>query len=526
MKHKDILFSILFFAYILSGLYLSLFNGISHDQFHEQENWRINFQAIKSIFNGEGDYSVLLNYIDRYHGIAFHYISQPIQFLNHGTVGRLNEVTLEGSYYLSRHAVVFLTFVTAGYFFYLLCNKISNDKNFSLICFSLFLLYPYFFGHSQINGKDIPFLSVWVISTYLLFNIIENFYYEKKIDLKSIFFISLCTAFLISIRITGLLILLEYLIALMILLNVKDQKLFSFIFKNKKFFIFFSLFLILFVYILNPIFWSNPLEIINSVKWMSKYYNDTCTLTLGSCMRAQNLPTSYIFIWLFFKLPILVLFGLAIFPLIEKKIFNNGIKTIYYGTLALTVLSLLFLFILRNVALYDEIRHIMFLIPAILIISLYNIYIFNKKIFFYSATLVMIFFVAENISLKKYQYTWLNSFAKLTNIQKNFELEYMGVSNKNLQKQINDYSIKNNIPRDTCVYGNMYASVFLKKKGFTCFNSYSSLDSAKQRPFFAYQNARNIKRSDPKDCDLIYKDKYNYFLFNKDIVTGKLWYCN
>ena len=203
-----------------------------------------------------------------------------------------------------------------------------------------------------------------------------------------------------------------------------------------------------------------------------------------------------------------------------------GIKTIYYGTLALTVLSLLFLFILRNVALYDEIRHIMFLIPAILIISLYNIYIFNKKIFFYSATLVIIFFVAENISLKKYQYTWLNSFAKLTNIQKNFELEYMGVSNKNLQKQINDYSIKNNIPRDTCVYGNMYASVFLKKKGFTCFNSYSSLDSAKQRPFFAYQNARNIKRSDPKDCDLIYKDKYNYFLFNKDIVTGKLWYCN
>ena len=167
MKHKDILFSILFFTYILSGLYLSLFNGISHDQFHEQENWRINFQAIKSIFNGEGDYSILLNYIDRYHGIAFHYISQPIQFIIHGTVGRLNEVTLEGSYYLSRHAVVFLAFVTAGYFFYLLCNKISNDKNFSLICFSLFLLYPYFFGHSQINGKDIPFLSVWVISTYL-----------------------------------------------------------------------------------------------------------------------------------------------------------------------------------------------------------------------------------------------------------------------------------------------------------------------------------------------------------------------
>ena len=133
---------------------------------------------------------------------------------------------------------------------------------------------------------------------------------------------------------------------------------------------------------------------------MGKYYHDVCTLTLGSCMKALNLPSSYIFIWLFFKLPIIILLGLAAFPLIEKKVFNDGLKTIFYGIISITTLTILFLLILRNVALYDEIRHIMFLIPLIFLIGLYNIFIFNKNLFYVTSILVMIFFIFENISLK------------------------------------------------------------------------------------------------------------------------------
>ena len=76
---------------------------------------------------------------------------------------------------------------------------------------------------------------------------------------------------------------------------------------------------------------------------MGKYYHDVCTLTLGNCMKALNLPSSYIFIWLFFKLPIIILLGLAAFPLIEKKIFNDGLKTIFYGIISITTLTILFL---------------------------------------------------------------------------------------------------------------------------------------------------------------------------------------
>ena len=32
-------------------------------------------------------------------------------------------------------------------------------------------------------------------------------------------------------------------------------------------------------------------------------------------------------------------------------------------------------------------------------------------------------------SINPYQYTWMNSFAKLKNIEKNFEIDYWGILN-------------------------------------------------------------------------------------------------
>ena len=300
---------------------------------------------------------------------------------------------------------------------------------------------------------------------------------------------------------------------------------FTFLNNNKSFFIYFSILLCLFIYILNPVLWLNPLEFFNSIEWMGKYYHDICTLTLGSCMRALNLPSSYIFIWFFFKLPILILFGLLMYPFVEKNIMNKGIKTVHYLTIACTLLSILFIFILKNVALYDEIRHVMFLIPLIFLLALYNIFLFNKKFYYLLSSFVIIFFIFENISLKKYQYTWLNSFAKFTDIEKNFEIDYLGISNKNIQNKIIDYTIKNNLDTNICIYGGPYTSVFLEMKGFTCFDEYSKVDGVKSRPFLAYQNVRNIKRSKPNDCNLVHIEKYNYLFYKTDIITGKLWYC-
>ena len=138
IKYKSLIFS-LFFLYIIIGCVLSIFNGISHDQYHEQLNWETNFIVIKGFFLGLDNYNVLTSYIDKYHGIAFHYLSQPFQFLLSGFITDLTYANELGGIYISRHLPNFILYSISGIYFFLICFKISNDNIFSLISTILYL---------------------------------------------------------------------------------------------------------------------------------------------------------------------------------------------------------------------------------------------------------------------------------------------------------------------------------------------------------------------------------------------------
>ena len=75
------LFLLLFF---LIGSFSSLNVGISHDEYHEQANWEFNLNLSKKIsteFFLNKTYDLKIdNYKDRYYGIGFQLISQPIQY--------------------------------------------------------------------------------------------------------------------------------------------------------------------------------------------------------------------------------------------------------------------------------------------------------------------------------------------------------------------------------------------------------------------------------------------------------------
>lgn len=237
-------------------------------------------------------------------------------------------------------------------------------------------------------------------------------------------------------------IFIQYLVSLIIYFEKTKISLSIFLKNNYRSLFVIIIFLPIFIYILNPIFWHNPFEFINSIKWMSKYPQNICTLTNGDCLYSLNLPSSYYFTWLFFKLPILILIGCCLFPFVEKKIFNDDIRTIYYGTIIITVPLIIIILILKNAALYDELRHIMFLFPLIFLISLTNLFYFLKKFFNFFSIALIIFFIFENVNLNPYQYTWLNSFAKFSKIEKNFEVDYWGLSNKNITKKIIEFTEK------------------------------------------------------------------------------------
>ncbi len=516
----------IFFIYFCIGSYLSLTNGITSDEYHEQNNWIINLSAAKE-FLTTGRYENFLSYWDRYHGIAFHLISQPIQFFIKDLIVNLNNVSEFGGLLMSKHLVVFSIFCISGFFFYKILFKITKDEDISLLSSAIYLLYPYLFGHAQFNPKDIPFLSFWLICTYLSLKVFENLYINKIIKFKYLIILSFFTAFLISIRIVGFLVLIQYLISLILYLEKSKLSFISFFKENLKNLLIVFVLSFIFIVILNPIFWHNPLEIINSIKWMGKYPQNIGTLTNGSLMYSLNLPSSYYFVWLFFKLPLIILLGYCLFPFVESKIFKDDVLSIYYGTITISVPLIIVIFILKDVAVYDELRHLLFIFPLIFITSLTNIfYFFKKKTVSIFLFLITIFFLFENFNLKPYQYTWLNSFAKTKKIEKNFEVDYWGVSNKNIQKKIIQYVKEKNIDKSICIYGDFYVKEFLIPHQFECFKSYSQVDEKNQRPFIAYKNLRNVKRSDPKDCKLIWNETFNYSFYNKNISAGTIWYCD
>jgi len=511
--------------YLITGIFLSLNAGISHDEYHEQLNWEINLTAIKDFYE-TGTYQNLLDYKDRYHGIGFNFLSQPIQYLTKDFLLDYLNLNEYGSILISKHLVIFVLFFISGLFFFKICLFFFNDKNFALISLFLFFLYPYFLGHSLINPKDIPFLSFWIISTYLLCKILKKLYKQKAVPIKYVIYLSISISFLISIRIVGFLILLQFLIFIITFTEIRKESFLNLVKNNIKNLFILIFTLIFFIYLLNPIFWHDPREVINSLKWMSKYQQDVSTLTLGEYMKALNLPASYYFIWLFFKLPILIILGFLLFPFIEKKFVKNNLNKILSYSIIFTCLIILFLFILFNVAIYNEIRHVMFLIPLIFLFSLNNLYLWSRKFYYFTGVLVIIFFVLENISVNPYQYTWMNSFSKFYKINKNFEVDYWGISNKSLYTSIVKHSSKNNFNKNNCVYGDLYSKVFLESQNFKCFKMYSELDAAKERPYYVMQNHRNLKRSDPKDCKLIGSENYEYSFNNQLIKVGSAWYCN
>ena len=318
----------------------------------------------------------------------------------------------------------------------------------------------------------------------------------------------------------------EFIIGIIVLLNIKIVNFIKIIKDNIKNIFFFFIISLITLYFLNPIFWNSPYEIVNSVKYMSKYFNNICTLTLGKCMKSLDLSPSYYLIWLFFKLPIICLIGILIFPFVEKKVTVTNFSLIVFLTLIISALSIIFLFIFRNVAVYDEIRHIMFILPLILIPAFYNLYLFSRKLFYFLSLISFLFFISDNIRLYPYQYTWLNEFSRFYDINKSFEIDYWGTSNKNLQKEIIKMHQEKKISSDICIFGDGYASAFLEKKGFSCFKNYGEIGNSKERPFVAYQNLRNLKKNDPFNCKKIYDESYSYLFSKQKLITGRIWYCS
>ena len=515
------------FIFFISGSIISLNVGISHDEYHEEENWKYNLNLSKKIYNDlfstEVNELEITDYKDKYYGIGFQIISQPIQYFLKDIVAKYQNIDDYGAKLISKHFVVFLFFFISGVTFYLILRKIIKNKNFCYFSTLIYFFYPYLLGQSFFNSKDIPFMTVWLLCSYLSFNMIEKLNKKNLITNSSTIILGIFTAYLISIRVTGILILLQYFVTFLLFISSRNMNFYVFL-KNYYFNLGqFIISIILFIYFLNPIYWTNPLEIVNAIKSMSYYYHDICTQTLGTCMRAKDLPATYIPIWLSVKLPFIILLGVILIPFTERKILSNNNNKIIFGSILVISLLIPLLLIVGNTNLYDEIRHLMFLMPFFFILGTASIFILSKKLFYLIGVLTLSIFIYENIKINPYQYIWFNLPSRYLDLTNKFELDYQGLSGKELAKKITEIGSEK-----TCILTSPIYSVkpFLNKQKYNCFDIWQYVDAGYQRPFLAIQHVRNIKKGIPYNCVSIYESGFNLLLHKNKFTTGKLLKCS
>ena len=519
--YKNLLFYIFLFFFVLTGIYFSINVGITHDETHDYYVWISNKNLVLNFFFKENLDTNYLSEGGKFYGIGFHYISSIIEFFS-VNLPQLVEYEYKTRIILSKHITVFLLFVTSGLIFKKIIYIILNNDYYANLSTVFYLLYPYLLGHSFFNVKDIPFLTFWLVCTYFIIKITKNYLYKETILKRHIIFLSFFTSYLLSIRISGILIFIQYLIFISVICNVKNISLISILKKYYKELIFSVLSIFIFYFILQPSFWANPILIFDAIKYMSQHIQTVCTITLGECMKAQNLPASYLPIWFFFKLPIIILLGLLFFFVVDKKIEKNSLRFAILASLSFSVLAIICLLILFNVNLYNEIRQVMFLVPLIFIISLSFIYFFSKNFFNISIFFFIIFFIFQNISIYPYNYIWINNFSHIIKVNNVFELDYWGASTRKLA----DVIIDNNLIDEACLISNRNDAFDLLINQKKCLISFKNLYKKNKRPFYVALLEKGVNKGTPNNCNLIFKEETKINFSNEKLVLAKLYRCD
>ena len=375
--------------------------------------------------------------------------------------------------YLVKHLINFIVFFVSIIFFYLLINYHFKNNFLSIIGVLILILSPRIFAQSFYNPKDIIFLSLMIFATF--FNL-------KLLNYNGIKFIILATLFAAlasGVRVVGCY--LPFLTIIFYFLNYDKKK--HKLSEIKFLFIYLFLFFI-FLFLSWPYLWENPLlNFINSFKLIGNLDYPMHTLYLGEFVNAKYIPWHYFFVWFFISTPpfflFLILLGIYLFmknflqnflsidPKNNVLLWKNDIERVELFIFLLIIIPI-FTTILFGSTLYNGWRHLYFIYPFMIFISIKGIlflYDFSKnhlrKIFNLLIIFQILFLLNFLVSNHPIQFVYFNFLSKNL-IQNNFSYDYWGVANKvTLEKLLNDKDIKKPIKISTASYTDLNKTKFI-----------------------------------------------------------------
>jgi len=435
-KFDKAIVTLFFSLFLLVGIFLYKDYSISLDEDINRLNGLV---SLKYIFKKIGfilyfeqrfpDIPDINLYPDNIYGVIFDLPLAIIEFFF--------EFKNIADLFFLRHLIIFIIFFISTIYFFKLIEYHYKKKYLSLLGVVFLITTPRIFSESFYNSKDILFMSLIIMALY--YNIRSfSFYNTRDLILGALF-----TAAASAVRING-----AYIIFITLLFHFLDSKKKEFFFKAfiLNFFLFF-----LFLYIFFPYLWENPFyNFYKSFLGFANYGWGGYELYLGEYIRAKFVPWHYFFVWFFITTPIIYLFYimLGLFVVIKNiltfflLISVNNKYLLWKNKEQMTNTYLFFVFfipiysaIILNSTLYTGWRHLYFVYPILIFISLEGIF-FTKRILkkyfivvnFLLIFLQIFFLLIFLIISHPIQNVYFNSISKNFVIN-SFPYDYWGLSN-------------------------------------------------------------------------------------------------
>ena len=304
---------------------------------------------------------------DRYYGAVF---EAPLVLL-----GRVLGLEDTRDILLSRHFLTHCFFLISGIFCYSLVYGIFKSRYLALIAMALFLLHPRLYAHSFFNSKDIPFLSMFMISLWLVHRAF------RRDSLSAFLICGAGVALLVNLRIMGLILFAAVLglRALDVILAGSMEK------RNRKLLTMGAFFLsaILTYYAVSAWLWVEPFgEFIEAFRTLSNHPNETTNVFRGEILDARNgIPLEYIPVWMGITTPpvVMLLAVVGLFWILWQTIRHP--KGVIHATSLRFQVLIIFLAIapilfiaLSKVTIYGNWRQVYFLYAPVLLLSICGVY--------------------------------------------------------------------------------------------------------------------------------------------------------
>lgn len=438
--------------------------GITWDEPMELEMVQWNLDFIKS--------GKQISEHSRYHGFIFNYFSDVIYRTQFDIRQKLSSQPLPEEIQQSdwkkwltsirektrvKHVITF-AFSLLAYLAVTGIVSVFTGIEFAWLGVMILALFPRFWGHSFFNPKDIPFATLFTLSTCAGAFLLDAYFKAEKqgnikIGLNQVTFYSILygvlTGLTTGVRIGGF-FLLFFLPIAHLLAQFDLKNIFKIIARYYRFYLVIFLTWTITTITIYPASWRNPIVWFwQAVHFLSKFSAwNNYILFNGKEILGSELPWYYLPRWVSISVPVLF----QISALVGLIWLMHKFKKLSQTQRACSILVILQIFclpllaIVRQSTMYDEMRHFLFILPGIAVLSSVAIIwiyqkIRNRSVRIFVATVFALYCLSiatDMIALHPYQYTYFNrTYGGLKAAYHQQETEYWGLSFKEAMEWLN-----------------------------------------------------------------------------------------